>query len=95
MKANPLYLQQSKEFWANVRVISQEIGYTVRGQGTILIPTVPQIRYAFNRLSLSIEHIADTEDSLTKFGDVLLSYFAHRAHVLYDDVQNNLMEGIS
>lgn len=92
MKAELRFLKQSPEFWANVRTISQEIGYTVRRQGTILIPTIAQIRLAFTRLSLSTDHIADDRDNLTPFGDMLLAYFAYRAQILHDTVQHNLMD---
>lgn len=92
MKANPRFLKQSPEFWANVRTISQEIGYTVRGKGTILIPTIDQIRLSFNKLSLSTDHIVDDRDNITPFGNVLLDYFAYRSQILYDTVQHNLMD---
>ncbi|MGH8865669.1 MAG: DUF7690 domain-containing protein [Burkholderiales bacterium] len=42
MNPDPRFLAQSKEFWANVRTISQEVGYTQRGQGTIKVPTPPR-----------------------------------------------------
>ncbi len=91
MKADLRFLKQSKEFWANVRIISQEVGYTVRGAGTILVPTLAQIRRAFGKLSLSTDHIADEHDNLMPFGVTLLAYFAYRSDVLYTTVQANLM----
>ena len=91
MKADPRFLRQTKEFWAHVRTISQEIGYTLRGRGEILVPTLAQIRIAFGRLSLSIEHIADHQGNLTQFGITLLDYFTFRAHLLYHNVRPNLM----
>ena len=91
MKANPRFLRQTKEFWAHVRTISQEIGYTNRGEGTILVPTIALIRSAFSRLTLSVEHITDDENNLTPFGQDLLDYFSFRAAILYDNVRPNLM----
>lgn len=92
MKADLRFLRQSKEFWAHVRTVSQEIGYTKRGAGTILVPTLDQIRQAFARLSLSAKHIADDNDQLTKFGATLLDYFAFRANLLDNTVRGNLMD---
>lgn len=92
MKADPRFLSQSKEFWAHVRTVSQEIGYTKRGEKKILVPSLEQIRKAFERLSLSVQHIADEEDRLTKFGTTLLDYFAFRASILDSTVRGNLMD---
>jgi len=91
LKADSRFLCQSKEFWANVRTISQEVGYTKRGHGTILIPTIKQIRKAFTRLSLSVNHIVNDEGQLTKFGVMLLDYFIFRADLLDNTVKHHLM----
>lgn len=95
MKANPKFLKQTKEFWANIRTISQEIGYTDRGKGTILVPSIPQIRLAFKKLDLSTNHIVDDFDNLTDFGSVLLDYFAYRSDLLYNEVRGNLMDKVA
>ena len=91
MKADERFLQQSKEFWANVRAISQAVGYTRRGTGEILIPTIQDIRPKFRALNLSTEHIATHDDALTPFGTTLVDYFAHRANVLNQTVRTQLM----
>ena len=43
MRANNTFQRQSKEFWANIRLISQQVGYTERGKGTIKIPTKDEV----------------------------------------------------
>jgi hypothetical protein len=91
LRADPRFQRQSKEFWANVRTISQEIGYTSRGKGTILIPTVEQIRKAFTSLTLTTDHIVNPDGSLTDFGATLLDYFKFRAGLLNDYVRPRLM----
>lgn len=96
MKADGRFLGQPKEFWANVRTISQAVGYTKRGKkGTpreILIPPLQDIRAKFKVLNLSTAHIANEKDELTEFGKVLFSYFAHRATALNDGVRALLMK---
>lgn len=92
MKANPKFAGQPKEFWANVRTISQAIGYTFRGQGTIRIPTLAEIERKFEKLSLSTEHIADKTGKPTAFGKILFEYFNYRAQILNDSVQGLLMD---
>ena len=96
MKADDRFLGQPKEFWANVRTISQAVGYTKRGKkGTaseILIPALQDIRTKFKALKLSTAHIANEKDELTDFGKVLFSYFAHRATALNEGIQALLMK---
>lgn len=92
MRADPRFLRQSKEFWANVRTISQEIGYTNRGAGTILIPSIEKIRKGFASLSLTVDHIVDSKGQLTEFGSVLIEYFTFRADLLDNTVKGNLMD---
>lgn len=91
MKADPRFLRQPKEFWAHVRTISQEVGYTDRTTKAIRIPTLAQVRAEFNRLTLTTAHIADNSGRLTAFGELLFEYFGFRATVLNDTVQTLLM----
>ncbi len=45
MKPDPRFLNQPKSFWANVRTVSQEAGYTKSGQGYWKVPpglTIPR-----------------------------------------------------
>lgn len=91
MKANPLFLAQTKEFWAHIRTISQEVGYTERGKKSVKIPTLGAICDEFARLGLSTKHIVDTDSKLTNFGQRLFDYFAYRAALLNNTVQGLLM----
>lgn len=92
MKADARFLTQPKEFWANVRTISQEVGYTERGANSIRIPSLNAIRQEFGRLGLTTAHIAGADDALTDFGQRLFDYFAFRATVLNDTVQEYFMK---
>ncbi len=92
MKANPRFLTQPKEFWANVRTISQEVGYTERGTNSIKIPSLNAIRHEFGSLGLSTAHITGTDNMLTDFGQRLFDYFTFRALVLNDTVQGQFMK---
>lgn len=91
MKADPRFLKQPKEFWANVRTISQETGYTDRTTKTLKIASLTDIRKAFHRLNLKTDHIASSDGVLTPFGKALNDYFTHRASVLNHTVKNQLM----
>ncbi len=91
MKPDLRFQKQPKYFWANVRTISQEIGYTVRGKKIIRVPTPVEIQGAFKRIGLSSDHIT-TSGQLTDFGKNLLDYFSHRANVLNTFVEPRLMD---
>jgi hypothetical protein len=92
LRPDPTFLAQTKEFWAHIRTISQQVGYTQRGEGTIKIPTLEEIRAAFLTLRLSTTHIVSERGVVTPFGRAVLSYFAFRARVLNTTVQNQLMD---
>lgn len=91
MKANNRFLKQPPEFWAHVRTISQELGYTNRGEKNILIPTIEKLRLCFKKLSLSMAHIESHEGTLTEFGKSLFDYFRFRSEIISGTVKNNLM----
>lgn len=95
MRPDPTYLAQTKEFWAHIRTISQQVGYTQRGKGTIKVPTLAEIRAAFLTLGLSTTHIVSAQGVLTPFGQTVLDYFAFRAHILNTIVQRQLMDGVA
>lgn len=91
MKAENRFLNQSLDFWANVKLISQKVGYTQRKTSQIKVPTIEEIENAFAELKLdSSKIIADKK--LTAFGSLLLEYFQHRANFLNKFVEPNLMD---
>lgn len=92
MKADDRFLSQPREFWANVRLISEQVGYTVRGAKTIKVPTVDQIREAFAKLGLDPGRIVGGRNDLTDLGADLLAYYEHRASILNNQVRPMLMD---
>ncbi len=92
MLPDPRFLRQPKHFWANVRTISQQVGYTVRGKGVVKAPSIEQIRGAYTKLNLSTDHLFTGDGTPTKLGNTLLQYFAFRAQVLNDFVEPRLMD---
>jgi hypothetical protein len=92
LKADPRFVRQPKEFWAHVRTISQEVGYTDRHTSAIRIPTLDEVLKHFQPLGLDAAHIADASSELTPFGKLLFAYFNHRANILNNTVQGQLMD---
>lgn len=92
MLANPLFRHQPKSFWANVRSISQSVGYTQRGTGQIKIPTFDEMVAAMQKLDLGSEHIVGESNTPTETGFLLDGYFQFRAQILNDYVKVRLMD---
>jgi hypothetical protein len=88
MRPNEKFLRKPKSFWASVRSLSQEIGYS-KG-GTIIIPTALQMAYAFNEIGLDASKIL-IDGRPTKLADDLQEYFSARADALISLVEPNLM----
>lgn len=91
MRPDARFVGQPKQFWACVRTLSQWLGYTERGQGKIRVPSIEDIRSAFSELSLNVSQIVDTKGKPTPLASNLHLYFRHRADVLYEAVEPNLM----
>lgn len=92
MKPDPQFLNQPKHFWANVRSISQHIGYTQRGTERIKVPGLPAMTGALKELGLVGSHILQDSGEPTEFGLTLASYFEYRAQVLNEVVRVSLMD---
>lgn len=94
------FLQQPPEFWAYVRTISQEVGYTATHTNketkvktkSILIPSRNDVLKAFTKLGLSLNAIENEAGELTVFGKTLFDYFSYRSDVITNFVRDHLMD---
>jgi len=93
MRPDPRFLNLPKDFWANVRLISQEVGYTttIKGQKEIKVPSLQEIERAFAEISLDAHHLIDRRGKPTAYGRLLCEYFEYRASVLGKRVEPLLM----
>lgn len=93
MKAEPRFLRQTKAFWANVRSISEKMGYSEKNAGRVKTPTLAEIKAALSRAGLTSDHVMTPDGaSPTPFGTTLMEYFAYRASVLNSRVEPRLMD---
>ncbi len=92
MKPDSRFITQPKHFWANVRSISQLVGYTERGAGQILVPSIADIASSLGGAGLGTDHIIDHAGKATDFGRTLVSYFGYRAELLNKRVEPLLMD---
>ena len=77
-------------FWANVRSISQEVGYTVRGRGIVKIPSLDEMCRAMSRIGLTCTHLMHDGEP-TALATRLCDYFEVRARLLNEFVEPRLM----
>lgn len=92
MEPNKQFLAQPPTFWANVRAISESIGYTQRGTGTIKIPNLAEMFSAMKSRGLGTDHLGKNESIPTILGRRLLGYFEYRAKVLHEYAEPRLMD---
>lgn len=94
MRADRRFLQQPRQFWANVRSISQELGYTKRAlkgsSGSVRVHTVEEMGSAMTSLGLTKDHLL-LGGAPTDLGRNLEAYFDFRARVLNEFVEPRLM----
>lgn len=92
MTPDPRFLKLPKSFWAHVRSISQEVGYTERGKGTIRVPDLEEVVFALGTLKLKTDHLVTNPGVPTPLGELLLDYFQYRADVLNRFVGPRLLD---
>jgi len=91
MTPDPRFTSLQPKFWAHVRSISQETGYTERKKKRVKTPGIEEIKSALDGLGLSSRHVATSSNRPSKFGQLLADYFSYRARVLNDGVEPLLM----
>lgn len=82
------FLRKPKSFWASVRSLSQQVGYS-KGQN-IIVPTSVQMAAAFRKLGLDDTKMI-VDEKPTPLAVELSEYFAERARCLQDIAEPNLM----
>lgn len=91
MKPNSIFLSLPKNFWASVRLISQEVGYTERSTGQIKIPTVNVIQSKLEKFGVDLTNLHSQQITNGNFEEALRGYFAYRADVINKFVEPRLM----
>lgn len=91
MRPDSRFARQPKPFWAHVRLLSQEIGYTDRRTSSIRVYSEREIKTALVALGLTHDHLFE-KGGPSYLGLHLLSYFEYRANLLNTFVQSHLMD---
>jgi hypothetical protein len=90
MKANREFANLPKSFWGSVRSVSQKVGYSIRGQNLVKVPTIIEIGQAFEDLHLDPSAIVKDGEE-TQLAKQLTAYFEYRADILNTYVEPRLM----
>lgn len=91
MKPDPQFIGLDKSFWAHVRSLSEEIGYTGHKTKEIKVPTLEELAAALARLTLSSAHLSNQDGTPSGFAKKLHGYFAYRAELLNTRVRPLLL----
>lgn len=91
MKPNNTFLNLPKNFWASVRLVSQEVGYTQRTTGQIKVPATAEINTKLGNLDINFHRLREQDTNSGNFGDLLHDYFSYRADILNTYVEPRLM----
>ena len=78
-------------FWANVRTISQELGYTKGRSKQVRVYSMAEMAAAMTDLGLGVRHLTGLGGN-TALGSLLEAYFQYRADILNNYVQPLLMD---
>ena len=92
MLSDPRFRDCPPDFWAQVRLLSQELGYTERGTGRIKTYSVPAMVTAIRNLGLNPSFLVNKQNQPTVRTHLLRQYFEYRARVLNDRVEPWLMD---
>jgi len=95
MKANKKFENLDLSFWANIKLLNQRLGYTIRKSkanpnGGFVVPSVEQIQSVFADEGLSTEKLIQ-KDTFTEFGQLIVDYMQFRGDILTNEVEPNLM----
>jgi hypothetical protein len=90
MRANERFRHQGLDFWAAVKLVSQEVGYTSKRTKTIRVPTMDEIVGVLEKRGLRKDKML-SKQGVMLHGQLVLDYFQHRADLLNTQVQHSLM----
>lgn len=95
MKANNKFENLDLEFWANIKLLNQRLGYTIRKtkknpEGGFVVPNIEDIEKVFLEEGLSTKRLIEN-GKLTDFGQLVVDYMEFRGEILTNEVEPNLM----
>lgn len=93
MKPDDRFKNESYEFWANIKLLNQRLGYFKKKTG-FMIPTVKKIIKVFGDEGLDYSKLVTSDFKLTEYGQKIVSYMECRRDMLNDQAEPNLMNAV-
>lgn len=95
MTANKKFENLDLEFWANIKLLNQRLGYTSRRtkkkpEGGFVVPNIEDIQRVFADEGLSTKRLIDG-NNFTDLGQLVVDYMEFRGSILTNEVEPNLM----
>lgn len=95
MKANDKYLNKSLDFWSNIKLLNQKLGYVYTKSKSnpnprSIIPTIAQVKGAFKTEGLEYSSLI-INDKWTDLGTEIVEYLKYRDEML-QTIKSNLMK---
>ena len=91
MKANLNFVNKDISFWANVRAVSEAVGYTNKESKKVLIYETENILKAIEKFKLKKELYFNDKMVPTKLTKDVCEYSDYRANILNNTVRNNFL----
>ncbi len=98
MKPNKQFVGLDLEFWSNVKLLNQKLGYTVRATKAnpnptpmFVIPSFDDIIRVFSENNLNSSRLVQNGE-FTNLGQQIIDYMTYRGDVLSKNVQPRLMD---
>ncbi len=93
MKPFPKFPSEDQSFWANVKLISETIGYSDKSKERLKRYSIGEFVSAFKSRGVAYDHIYDEKNMIpTTLGKELQSYLNQRSIIIETFILPNLMD---
>ena len=92
MKPNMKYTSLPKDFWANIKLLSEEIGYSSRGSDKLKIYSAKEIIDCLKKKKLDTAYLKFKLRNNHSYLENIVGYLNYRSECLLKTVKPNLMD---
>lgn len=92
MKPNKKYTSLPKDFWANIKLLSEEIGYSLRGSDKLKTYSEKEVTDCIKRKNLDTSFLKHKINGNSSYLKTIVEYLNYRSECLLTIVKPNLMD---
>ena len=89
MEPNKDFLDMGLRFWADIKLISEQAGYSKDGK--IIFHEADKIKEIYEKEGVRVDHILNSE-GVSDYGRLLITYLKYRANILNSQSRYSLMD---